>query len=57
MGKKVVYPRVAIDKSLGLQQDVKRLPRYISEWIIAKFCEDVVTEDCLLQYLNSGYLL
>ncbi|MFQ6062819.1 MAG: hypothetical protein ACE5J9_06550 [Methanosarcinales archaeon] len=30
-----------------MQQEVKRLPRYVSEWIVAKFCEEEVTEECL----------
>ncbi|MFQ6119204.1 MAG: anti-phage BREX system Lon protease BrxL, partial [Methanosarcinales archaeon] len=55
---KNIYPTVAIDKSLGLQQEVKRLPRYVSEWIVAKFCEDEVTEECLnkISLLVSKYL-
>jgi len=42
-----VYPTAVVDKSLSLQQEVRKLPRFVQEWVVAKFCAEGVTEDNL----------
>ncbi|ODS38775.1 MAG: TIGR02688 family protein [Candidatus Altiarchaeales archaeon WOR_SM1_79] len=49
---KEVYPTAVVDKSLVLQQEVRGLPRFVSEWLISKFCKDGVTEENL-QKMNE----
>jgi ATP-dependent Lon protease len=44
---KEVYAGAVVDKSLSLQQAVRRLPRFVSEWIVSKFCRDGVSEENL----------
>jgi ATP-dependent Lon protease len=44
---KKYYAGAIVDKSLSLQQAVRRLPRFVSEWIISKFCADGINEERL----------
>lgn len=34
-----IYPGAVIDKSLGLRHEVSQLPRFVSEWLVGKFCD------------------
>jgi len=45
---KEIYPEAVVDKSLLLQQEVRGLPRFVSEWLISKFCPEKKEKDKVL---------
>lgn len=54
-----VYPGAVVNKSLGLRHEVSQLPRFVSEWLIGKFCEAGDTRENLAEmdaYVQSHYV-
>ena len=54
-----VYPGAVVNKSLGLRHEVSQLPRFVSEWLIGKFCETGDTKDNLAEmdaYVRAHYV-
>lgn len=46
---KSVYPGAVVNKSLGLRHEVSQLPRFVSEWLVGKFCESGDTKENLAE--------
>lgn len=44
---KETFPKVIIYKKLAQLQEIKRLPRFVSEYLILKFCEEGATSENL----------
>ena len=44
-----VYPGAVVNKSLGLRHEVSQLPRFVSEWLVGKFCETGDTTENLAE--------
>ncbi|MFQ6126224.1 MAG: BREX system Lon protease-like protein BrxL [Candidatus Heimdallarchaeota archaeon] len=42
-----VFPEFVVDKKLSQLQEIKRLPRFVSEYLLIKFCKDGVTKENL----------
>ncbi len=54
-----VYPGAVVNKSLGLRHQVSQLPRFVSEWLIGKFCETGDTRENLAEmdaYVRAHYV-
>jgi len=54
-----VYPGAVVNKSLGLRHEVSQLPRFVSEWLIGKFCETGDTRENLAEmdaYVRAHYV-
>ena len=54
-----VYPGAVVNKSLGLRHEVSQLPRFVSEWLIGKFCETGDTRENLAEmdaYVHAHYV-
>jgi ATP-dependent Lon protease len=53
------YPGAVVNKSLGLRHEVSQLPRFVSEWLVGKFCETGDTGQNLAEmdsYVRSHYV-
>lgn len=53
------YPGAVVNKSLGLRHEVSQLPRFVSEWLIGKFCETGDTKENLAEmdgYVRAHYV-
>ena len=44
-----VYPGAVVDKSLGLRHEISQLPRFVSEWLVGKYCEAGDTRENLAE--------
>lgn len=42
-----IYPNVIVNKKIASQQGINRLPRFVSEYLIMKFCEDDLSSDSI----------
>ena len=54
-----VYPGAVVNKSLGLRHEVSQLPRFVSEWLVGKFCETGDTKENLAEmdnYVSAHYV-
>jgi ATP-dependent Lon protease len=54
-----VYPGAVVNKSLGLRHEVSQLPRFVSEWLVGKFCETGDTKENLAEmdaYVRAHYV-
>lgn len=54
-----VYPGAVVNKSLGLRHEVGQLPRFVSEWLVGKFCEAGDTRENLAEmddYVRAHYV-
>ncbi len=54
-----VYPGAVVNKSLGLRHEVSQLPRFVSEWLVGKFCETGDTRENLAEmdaYVRTHYV-
>ena len=54
-----VYPGAVVNKSLGLRHEVSQLPRFVSEWLVGKFCETGDTRENLAEmdaYVRAHYV-
>lgn len=54
-----VYPGAVVNKSLGLRHEVSQLPRFVSEWLVGKFCEAGDTHENLAEmdaYVRAHYI-
>jgi ATP-dependent Lon protease len=55
----VIYPGAVVNKSIGLRHDISQLPRFVSEWLIGKFCETGETHENLAEmdtYVRSHFI-
>src|SRR5213594_2515350 len=41
------YPGVLVNKSYSSRQELRRLPRLVSEWVIDRFSRQGITEDSI----------
>ena len=54
-----IYPGAVVNKSLGLRHEVSQLPRFVSEWLVGKFCETGDTKENLAEmdaYVSAHYV-
>jgi len=54
-----VYPGAVVNKSLGLRHEVSQLPRFVSEWLVGKFCEAGDTKESLAEmdaYVRAHFM-
>ena len=54
-----VYPGAVVNKSLGLRHEISQLPRFVSEWLVGKFCETGDTKENLAEmddYVSAHYV-
>lgn len=54
-----IYPGAVVNKSLGLRHEVGQLPRFVSEWLVGKFCETGDTKENLAEmdaYVSAHYV-
>jgi ATP-dependent Lon protease len=54
-----IFPGAVVNKSIGLRHEVSQLPRFVSEWLIGKFCETGETHDNLTkmdEYVRAHYI-
>jgi ATP-dependent Lon protease len=54
-----IYPGAVVNKAIGLRHEVNQLPRFVSEWLIGKFCESGETHENLASmddYVRSHFI-
>lgn len=54
-----IYPGAVLNKSIGLRHEVSQLPRFVSEWLIGKYCETGETNENLEnmdEYVRAHYM-
>jgi len=42
-----IFPNVIVNKKIANQQDINRLPRFISEYLIMRFCRDGINSESI----------
>ena len=54
-----VFPGAVVNKALGLRHEISQLPRFVSEWLVGKFCETGDTRENLAEmddYVRAHYV-